>query len=446
MSPEQAKGIQKLDKQTDIYSLGVILYHCLTGQTPYQGTSPIAVANAHIKEPVPKLKEYRLDLPRAYQKLIDKAMAKAPGDRFNSAGELAESLRRVVNGERIIIRPDPWWKKAIDAIKSIVLLWPLWAGIATTALLLAFGIWLIINSWPSDGDDLLGATLPDRPRAMDTPAPAPPIILTEPANGASFGSDAAITLKWDWPAETDLDSEWSFRVLVRNEAGETVKDRRAAVTRVRYSNLPPGDYTWFVSAIKADEDSDKQEVARSEAGHFSVTSPSQSLEETPLPTRTPAPTRRPTSTRTPTPTRRPTSTHVPTSTRRPTPTRTPTPTPPPLPVAQTCPITIIGPPDQFVFFSADEVRLAWASGPLRVGDRYRVSFRRTDEIELEALSIRDNFSVKPVGSPAWLNQNGEYLTHIRENGAYHWAVGVEREGQVICETDSRAFQWRLEGQ
>jgi serine/threonine protein kinase/uncharacterized protein YraI len=97
MSPEQVQGIE-IDGRSDIYALGVILFQMLTRQLPYNATTPIGLAYKHVIEPIPQLQLLKNDLPDSYQAVIDKAMAKQPADRYQTAGEMAKELHRVVNG------------------------------------------------------------------------------------------------------------------------------------------------------------------------------------------------------------------------------------------------------------------------------------------------------------------------------------------------------------
>jgi Sulfatase-modifying factor enzyme 1/Protein kinase domain len=99
MSPEQARG-KPLDGRSDIYSLGVVCYECLTGKLPFSGQDSMAVALAHVEEPVPRLPPARLH----WQSFIDKAMAKLPDDRFQSASQMLDALE-VVEKRMAIITP-----------------------------------------------------------------------------------------------------------------------------------------------------------------------------------------------------------------------------------------------------------------------------------------------------------------------------------------------------
>jgi len=65
MSPEQVQGDKEIDGRSDIYSLGVMVFQMLTGQTPYQGDSPAKVMMMHVLQPVPSIRNVKPDLPEA---------------------------------------------------------------------------------------------------------------------------------------------------------------------------------------------------------------------------------------------------------------------------------------------------------------------------------------------------------------------------------------------
>lgn len=98
MSPEQGQG-ESGDERADIYALGVILYECLTGQVPYEGDTSVAVLLKHISAPIPSLSPIRPTLPVAYDRVIARAMAKDPEERFQSAHEMWKALETLTVDE-----------------------------------------------------------------------------------------------------------------------------------------------------------------------------------------------------------------------------------------------------------------------------------------------------------------------------------------------------------
>lgn len=92
MSPEQCQGIE-IDARSDIYSLGCVLFECLTGHPPYRGISAFDTMTMHLNSAVPKLED-ELDLGpyRALTTIVAKTLCKKPADRFASMSDLATSL------------------------------------------------------------------------------------------------------------------------------------------------------------------------------------------------------------------------------------------------------------------------------------------------------------------------------------------------------------------
>jgi serine/threonine-protein kinase len=91
MSPEQAQG-EHVDNRTDIYGLGVIIFQMLSGEQPYEATTPMGVAVKHITDPVPEILKINPGLPAEADTIIKTAMAKDPSLRYQTATELAHAL------------------------------------------------------------------------------------------------------------------------------------------------------------------------------------------------------------------------------------------------------------------------------------------------------------------------------------------------------------------
>ena len=105
-APEQFEG-GPLDRRTDVYSLGCVLFECLTGEIPFRKDQDAALMYAHLHEPPPKASSLRPELPRSVDGVIHTAMAKRPGERYATAGDLAAALGRAVSGERMPGQPRP---------------------------------------------------------------------------------------------------------------------------------------------------------------------------------------------------------------------------------------------------------------------------------------------------------------------------------------------------
>ena len=99
MAPEQLNGRQHVDARTDIYSLGCTLFFLLTGQAAFRecGSDLFLRMAAHATHPVPRLSQFRSDVPPALDEVLQRMMAKSPQDRFQSAGAVATALETVLH-------------------------------------------------------------------------------------------------------------------------------------------------------------------------------------------------------------------------------------------------------------------------------------------------------------------------------------------------------------
>ena len=108
MSPEQTRGVP-LDARADLYAVGAVMYHALTGQMPFRGPSVPAVIVAIATEPAQSLRELRADVPLQFVALVERAMRKDPSQRFQSAVEMRAALAPWIDAARfgVVSAPPP---------------------------------------------------------------------------------------------------------------------------------------------------------------------------------------------------------------------------------------------------------------------------------------------------------------------------------------------------
>jgi beta-lactam-binding protein with PASTA domain len=157
LSPEQAEGFP-VDRRADLYSAGVVLYELMTGQVPFDGEAPIAIAIKHINErPVPP-GQLEPGIPPAVEAVVMRALEKDPARRFQSAEEFIAALERARHAptRQIVMPPTPGepWVDEVEAERRSR--WWVWALIVFALAAIAVGAYLTISGNRVDVPNLVG--------------------------------------------------------------------------------------------------------------------------------------------------------------------------------------------------------------------------------------------------------------------------------------------------
>lgn len=214
MSPEQMNGSKEIDHRADVWSLGVLAYHALTGRPPFRGGHPASIAHAVLNEPLPSATAENPALPVAIDAWVARALARDPAHRFASARQLADELASALgdlsvgSGAPIASQPvSAASARSIEGGGSTLLSsagtqsphvrgWAAIGAVTVLAVAAAFlvGYQLRVRA-PSQSGPSSAVPLPGPPLAASTGAAAPPTPTSDPAavsSGAAPPSSSPI--------------------------------------------------------------------------------------------------------------------------------------------------------------------------------------------------------------------------------------------------------------
>jgi serine/threonine-protein kinase len=198
IAPEQAQGKQ-VDEQTDVYSLGVVLYELLTGEVPFPGENFVAVAMQHINDPVPSVRDKRPDVPLRVDAAAQRAMAKDPRDRFPTMADFGRELEACAGdtepGTQIIVPPKPTRRRRSSA-------WPIVLFLVGLIAVGAVGAYLIFRGSPGTTAGSGGAVTLHATTAYDPYGTGPPGENNTKAGLATDGNETTY-----WPTERYYDEQ-----------------------------------------------------------------------------------------------------------------------------------------------------------------------------------------------------------------------------------------------
>ena len=260
ISPEQAQG-KPVSIESDLYSLGTVLYELITGKAPFSGDSPISTATKHLTEKPEKPSMFRRDLPKGVETAILKLLEKATYDRFKSA----EDLRATLLQQRKALQSEQTRENLVDLTNPKVKL-----RFTLPALIISIGvvigtIWTltqVFDGLPTDGGaptlieipDLTGSeqaqALEDLQNlgfkigienSADASVPAGSVIRTQPPSNTIVNPDSLVTIIVSvgpeaFPIPYVLDIETERAIYIVEESGFTL----GQLLEVNDENIPRG--------------------------------------------------------------------------------------------------------------------------------------------------------------------------------------------------------------
>ena len=260
ISPEQAQG-KPVSIESDLYSLGTVLYELITGKAPFSGDSPISTATKHLTEKPEKPSLFRRDLPKGVETAILKLLEKATYDRFKSA----EDLRATLLQQRKALQSEQTRENLVDLTNPKVKL-----RFTLPALIVSIGvvfgtIWTltqVFDGLPVDGGAPTLVEIPDLTgseqaqaledlqnlgfkvgieNSADASVPAGFVIRTQPSSNTVINPDSLVTIIVSvgpeaFPIPYILDIETERAIYVVEESGFTL----GQLLEVNDENIPRG--------------------------------------------------------------------------------------------------------------------------------------------------------------------------------------------------------------
>ena len=243
ISPEQAQG-KSVSIESDLYSLGTVLYELITGKAPFSGDSPISTATKHLTEKPEKPSLFRRDLPKGVESAILKLLEKATYDRFKSA----EDLRAILLQQRKALQSEQTRENLVDLTNPKVKL-----RFTLPALILSIGVvigtvWTltqVFDGLPADGGAPTLVEIPDLTgseqaqaledlqnlgfkvgieNSADASVPTGSVIRTQPPSNTVINPDSLVTIIVSvgpeaFPIPYVLDIETERAIYVIEESG-----------------------------------------------------------------------------------------------------------------------------------------------------------------------------------------------------------------------------------
>ena len=260
ISPEQAQG-KPVSKESDLYSLGTVLYELITGRPPFEGDTPIATATKHITDKPEKLSTYRANIPKGIENAVLKLLHKYPKDRFKNA----EDLRAVLLQQKTQLQAIQTQENLVDLTSpKIKYRFTLPALIISLSIVVGT-IWTltrIFDGLPVDGGTQIVVEVPDLTGSSQTEAlndlqslgfkvgiensahpdvPEGSVIRTQPPANTSTNPDTLVTIivsvgpeAYPIPYVVDLETERAIYVI--EESGFTIGQK----IEVNDDNVPIG--------------------------------------------------------------------------------------------------------------------------------------------------------------------------------------------------------------